>query len=124
MLIMVIIFKNFPALQTSFHIFYIFKNYVKIDKSLVWSFADGKNQFLNDLMPMIKAEGKKIIAEGIETEDHIEIIKRLQGDYLQGYFYSKPLPEAEFVRFLQKFNGDQNYPDEKEDEKIKQVELA
>lgn len=99
-------------------------DYVKIDKSLVWSFADGKNQFLNDLMPMIKAEGKKIIAEGIETEDHIEIIKRLQGDYLQGYFYSKPLPEAEFVRFLQKFNGDHNYPDEKEDEKIKQVELA
>lgn len=99
-------------------------DYVKIDKSLVWSFADGKNQFLNDLMPMIKAEGKKIIAEGIETEDHIEIIKRLQGDYLQGYYYSKPLPEAEFIRFLQKFNGDNNYPDEKEDEKIEQVELA
>ena len=40
-------------------------DFVKIDKSLVWSFAEGKNQFLNDLMPMIKAEGKKIIAEGI-----------------------------------------------------------
>lgn len=77
---------------------------VKIDKSLVWSFAEGENQFLNDLMPMIKAEGKKIIAEGIETQQHIDIIEGLQGDYLQGYFFSKPLPEAEFMRFLKDFN--------------------
>lgn len=77
---------------------------VKIDKSLVWSFAEGENQFLNDLMPMIKAEGKKIIAEGIETQQHIDIIEGLQGDYLQGYFFSKPLPEGEFMRFLKDFN--------------------
>lgn len=77
---------------------------VKIDKSLVWSFAEGENQFLNDLMPMIKAEGKKIIAEGIETQQHIDIIEGLQGDYLQGYFFSKPLPEREFMRFLKDFN--------------------
>lgn len=80
-------------------------DFVKIDKSLVWSFAEGKNQFLNELMPMIKAEGKKIIAEGIETTDHIEIIKKLQGDYLQGYYYSKPLPENDFMRYLKRFNG-------------------
>lgn len=81
-------------------------DFVKIDKSLVWSFAEGKDHFLNDLMPMIKAEGKKIIAEGIETTDHIDIIKQLQGDYLQGYYYSKPLPEEEFMRFLKQFNGE------------------
>lgn len=80
-------------------------DFVKIDKSLVWSFAEGKNQFLNQLMPMIKAEGKKIIAEGIETTEHIDIIKRLQGDFLQGYYYSKPLPEEQFMRFLKDFNG-------------------
>ena len=55
-------------------------------------------------MPMIKAEGKKIIAEGIESADHIDIIMKLQGDYLQGYYYSRPLPEKEFLRFLLKFN--------------------
>ncbi len=81
-------------------------DYVKIDKSLVWSFAEGKNQFLNDLMPMIKAEGKKIVAEGIESADHIDIIKKLQGDYLQGYYYSKPLPEEELLRYLDRFNSD------------------
>lgn len=38
---------------------------------------------MDDLMPVIKNEGKKVIAEGIETEEHIEIFRRLQGDYLQ-----------------------------------------
>ena len=45
---------------------------------------------------MIHAEGKRIISEGIETQEHIDIFKRLKGDFLQGYFYSKPLPEREF----------------------------
>lgn len=79
-------------------------DYVKIDKSLVWSYDAGDNKFLDDLMPMIKAEGKKVIAEGIETEEHIEIFKRLRGDYLQGYYFSKPLPEREFVHFVREFN--------------------
>lgn len=79
-------------------------DYVKIDKSLVWSYDTDKNRFLDDLMPVIKAEGKKVIAEGIETEDHIEILRRLQGDYLQGYYFSKPLPEREFVKFVREFN--------------------
>lgn len=80
-------------------------DYVKIDKSLVWSYAEGDNQFLNDLMPMIKAEGIKVIAEGIETKEHIEIFRSLGGDFLQGYYYSKPLPEREFIRFVRKFNN-------------------
>lgn len=79
-------------------------DYVKIDKSLVWSYDTGDNRFLDDLMPVIKAEGKKVIAEGIETEDHIEILRRLQGDYLQGYYFSKPLPEREFVKYVRDFN--------------------
>ena len=80
-------------------------DYVKIDKSLVWSFAEGKNQFLNDLMALICAEGKRIIAEGIETAEHIDIIKRLHGDFLQGYYFSKPLPENQFIQYLRNFQG-------------------
>ena len=80
-------------------------DYVKIDKSLVWSYGEGGNQFLDDLMPVIKNEGKKVIAEGIETEEHIEIFRRLQGDYLQGYYYSKPLNEENFIRFLDARNN-------------------
>lgn len=75
-------------------------DFVKIDKSLLWSYASGDNEFLNELMPMIRSEGKKIIAEGIETKEHIEILRRMGGDFLQGYYYSKPLNEKDFVRFI------------------------
>ena len=80
-------------------------DYVKIDKSLVWSYGRGENKYLDQLVPMIHAEGKRIISEGIETQEHIDIFKRLQGDFLQGYFYSKPLPEREFLQYLRKANG-------------------
>lgn len=80
-------------------------DYVKIDKSLVWSYGRGENKYLDQLVPMIHAEGKRIISEGIETQEHIDIFKRLQGDFLQGYFYSKPLPEREFLQYLRKTNG-------------------
>ena len=80
-------------------------DFVKIDKSLLWSYASGDNEFLNELMPMIRGEGKKIIAEGIETEEHIEILRRMGGDFLQGYYYSKPLNEENFIRFLDARNN-------------------
>lgn len=79
-------------------------DYVKIDKSLVWSYGRGENKYLNQLVPMIQAEGKKIISEGIETIEHIDIFRRLKGDFLQGYYYSKPLPEQEFIQYLKKAN--------------------
>lgn len=80
-------------------------DFVKIDKSLVWSYGRGENQYLDQLVPMIHSEGKRIISEGIETQEHIDIFERLKGDFLQGYFYSKPLPEKEFIQYLQEANG-------------------
>lgn len=79
-------------------------DFVKIDKSLVWSYGRGENKYLDQLVPMIHAEGKRIISEGIETQEHIDIFKRLNGDFLQGYFYSKPLPEQEFIQYLKEAN--------------------
>lgn len=83
-------------------------DFVKIDKSLLWSYASGDNEFLNELMPMIRSEGKKIIAEGIETEGHIEILRKMGGDFLQGYYYSKPLNEKDFIRFIDAQNEKSN----------------
>lgn len=83
-------------------------DFVKIDKSLLWSYASGDNEFLNELMPMIRSEGKKIIAEGIETEGHIEILRKMGGDFLQGYYYSKPLNEKDFIGFIDAQNEKSN----------------
>lgn len=80
-------------------------DFVKIDKSLVWSYGKGENSYLNQLVPMIHSEGKRIISEGIETQEHIDIFNQLGGDFLQGYFYSKPLEEHDFIKYLKEVNG-------------------
>lgn len=45
----------------------------------------------------------KLVAEGIETKEEIDGMYEEGIDYIQGYYYSKPLPMDEFVEFLQNF---------------------
>jgi sensor c-di-GMP phosphodiesterase-like protein len=49
---------------------------------------------------MILDLGLKIVSEGVETEEQLETMKKLGVQYIQGYYFSKPLPEDEFVRFV------------------------
>ena len=44
--------------------------------------------------------GAKVIAEGVETEEQKNLYRDLGCDAIQGYFYSKPLPEDEFITYL------------------------
>ncbi len=45
--------------------------------------------------------GLNVVAEGVETEAQLAFLKNIHCDEFQGYFFSKPLPEAEFVALLQ-----------------------
>jgi EAL domain-containing protein (putative c-di-GMP-specific phosphodiesterase class I) len=42
----------------------------------------------------------KTVAEGVETEEQKNRIASLGGDYIQGYYYSKPLPKEQFEKHL------------------------
>lgn len=44
--------------------------------------------------------GLKSIAEGVETSQQLEKVKKMGIDAVQGYYYSRPLPKAEFERYL------------------------
>ena len=46
----------------------------------------------------------KLVAEGIETKEEIESMLEEKIDYIQGYFYSRPLPMREFLSFIKKEN--------------------
>ena len=76
---------------------------VKFDKSMVDSFFDNKiaSYVLNSSINMIKGLGQKIVFEGIEKEEQINLIKDMDVDYIQGYFYSQPIAKEAFIRFLE-----------------------
>ncbi|MCR5122007.1 MAG: EAL domain-containing protein [Ruminococcus sp.] len=77
---------------------------IKIDKSVLWTSCKDENggELLSASVKMVRAMHKKSVAEGVETEEHIEKLAKLGCDYLQGYYFSKPLPKDEFLRFISK----------------------
>lgn len=76
---------------------------VKIDKSLTDMFDDEKmNGIIKHTVAMLKSIGVKIVVEGVETVECSEAFEKLGVDYIQGYYFSKPLPESEFVDFMMK----------------------
>lgn len=46
--------------------------------------------------------GMEVICEGVETEEHVEVLKNVGCRYAQGYYYSKPIPFEEFVELMKR----------------------
>jgi len=89
---------------------YLFKlpvDIVKIDKGILWQGMQDVNAgiVLVGTMGMLKVLGKKIVVEGVETEEMVNLLKDNGCDYMQGFYYSKPLPAHEYVDFLRKNNN-------------------
>lgn len=77
-------------------------NIVKFDRDMSQAFfRDEKAKYvLNAAMQMIHGMKLKIVSEGIETKEQYLAMEELAIDYIQGYYFSKPLPEKEFLAFL------------------------
>lgn len=75
---------------------------VKIDKSFIdGMISDLKTrEIIKFLISLCKTNGMEVIAEGVDKQEQVEILKKLKCDTIQGYFYSTPLPRDEFERFL------------------------
>jgi len=73
---------------------------VKIDKSLMPETEDDSknNALIEGLVAMVTVLGLDIIAEGVETHQHVELCKRLNIKRVQGYFYSRPKPVCEIEK--------------------------
>ena len=52
------------------------------------------------MMGMFHAMDLKIVSEGIETEEQQKVLRDMGTDYIQGFYYAKPMPEAAFERLL------------------------
>ena len=75
---------------------------IKIDKSILWSLPSDDNglMIIKSLTSFIKNQGSNIIQEGVETKEQLDLVESCGCDYVQGFYFSKPLPEAEFHQYL------------------------
>jgi EAL domain-containing protein (putative c-di-GMP-specific phosphodiesterase class I) len=83
-------------------------DFLKIDKSFVSGMEKNKEVFeiVKSVISMARALNVKIIAEGVETESQLGILKDFGCEYAQGYLFDKPLPpdeaESKWLRNLRK----------------------
>lgn len=79
---------------------------VKFDKTMVWSYFTSKTGkiILDNEVNTIHELHIPIVAEGVETKEQMERLKRLKVEYIQGYYYAKPMPQKEFLEFVRETN--------------------
>ena len=78
---------------------------IKVDKSLVDdSEKENMQRILKNTFAMIKDLGRKSVVEGVETKEQAERFINYGCDYIQGFYYSRPLPLKDFIKFLQEKN--------------------
>lgn len=75
---------------------------LKFDQNFLRNNVNMENskQIIGSLITMAKQLKKKTVFEGVETQGQRDFLKTTPIDYIQGYFYSKPLSEEDFVAFL------------------------
>lgn len=79
---------------------------IKIDKTLVNGMKT-KTGFtiLKSTVDMLQSVDLKIIVEGVEDEESFRQLEKMGVDYIQGYYFSRPLPENEFLELIKKQKG-------------------
>lgn len=77
---------------------------VKFDRVMTQAyFSSQKGRFvMNAAMHMIQDMKLGIVSEGIETQEQLTAMEQLGIDYIQGFYFSKPLPLPEFLAFIKK----------------------
>ncbi len=85
---------------------------VKIDKSILWNAEHSEmgKIILENSVRMIRQMNRQILVEGVETLEQIKLLTRLSVDYLQGYYFSRPIPRSEFVELIERESKREGLP--------------
>ena len=76
-------------------------SYVKIDKSLIDKIENPVyTKIIENQFDLIREFGRKIVAEGVEEENQVKLLEKMNCDYIQGFYYSRPLPLSNLIQFL------------------------
>ena len=81
---------------------------LKLDQKFMKSDSEGKKarddeyKIVAKIVEMAKSLGKETICEGVETEQQIAFLRSVDVKYVQGYYYSRPLKQEDFVLYLER----------------------
>ena len=86
-------------------------NRMKIDRQLTLNIVESESQrrLVRSLIEIGKSQNIEVCAEGVETSQHADILTELGCDYLQGYYFARPMPFSEIERFMH--NNDSQQPE-------------
>ncbi|MCR4716358.1 MAG: EAL domain-containing protein [Lachnospiraceae bacterium] len=78
---------------------------VKIDKSLVDELDTERGaSIVRNSIKMMHDINLEVVIEGVETEEQLETLIEMDADFIQGYYFSRPLSEIQFIEFLETHN--------------------
>ena len=81
---------------------------IKLDRTLMCELSSSPEK-LNFMMSIIYAchrFGKKVCVEGVETQEELQIVRQTECDYMQGFYFYKPLELEDFCRILRNDNSE------------------
>ena len=75
---------------------------IKIDRAFITRLGDDADSMsiVQTIISLTHALRRKVVAEGVETEEQASLLRSLGCDQFQGYLFSKPLPAADIERLL------------------------
>jgi predicted signal transduction protein with EAL and GGDEF domain len=85
---------------------------LKIDASFVRDLQKGSDNeaIVAAIIAMAKSLSLRVIAEGVETNEQMSLLHAYGCHIMQGYYFSKPVPAADFVRFRLEYGGQKAAP--------------
>lgn len=78
-------------------------DYLKIDRSFIQHIGslDEKQAVVDAIIQMSHRLKMKVVAEGVEQAQQVDILRKMNCDIIQGFYYSKPLPLHELIEFME-----------------------
>ncbi|WP_404362574.1 putative bifunctional diguanylate cyclase/phosphodiesterase [Marinobacter sp.] len=75
---------------------------IKVDRALVSDAGQNREAgpILSAIMNMAHAMNIRVVAEGVEKDEQLQFLKRIDCDYAQGFLFSPPLPRSDFEKLL------------------------
>ena len=77
-------------------------NILKIDRSFIQDITENEDdrEITKAIIAMGQNLGLKVLAEGVETDSQVKMLRESGCDYIQGYYYCRPLPAHQLVPYL------------------------